>query len=888
MGQPAMPDLPTGTVTFLLTDIEGSTALWERAPAAMQQAAARHDALIEAAVAEHDGVVVRPRGEGDSRFAVFARASDAVMAALALQWDLAAEPWPTSTPLRVRVALHSGEAELRDGDYYGTTVNRCARLRAEAHGGQVLLSQTTADLVRDVLPDHAGLQDLGEHRLHDLLRADRVYQLVQPRVPADFPPLRSLDRLLNNVPHHLTSFVGREQELVEVGHLLARHRLLTLTGAGGCGKTRLAVQVAAEIVDRYPDGIWFVDLASLTDPDLVPQAVAWVLDVREQPGQPILTSLVVWLTTRRLLLVLDNCEHLIATSATLVDAVLRGCPDVQVLATSRELLGVAGEVAWRVPSLPTPDPRAPLPPDQLLAYPAVRLFTERAQLLQPAFAVTAQNAAAVAEICRRLDGIPLAIELGAARVRVLTAEQIVARLHDRFRLLTGGRRTAVRRQQTLQAAIDWSHDLLTEPERVLLRRLAVFVGGWTLEAAEAVGAGDGVDGWAVLDLLSGLVDKSLVVAEPRRAEQRYRLLETVRQYAEDKLLAAGEAMAVRERHRAWFAALAARATPEVGGPEQGAWFDRLAAEHDNLRAALRWMVEAGDAEAGLRLCSSLAGFWYTCGYAGEGRAWLAEVLALPAAGAPTVARGQALAVAAMLAWHQDDLAAARAACLEAVPILRAGDDTGWLANVLATLGRVTLAQRDYAAAQRILVEAEVVGRASDEPWVVCVALHVRGQLAFYQGEYQRARALQEEALVLGQTIGLGPGRDGTALNWLGHIAVAEGDYVAARACYRESLAARQANPFFTMGLAITLGGFCNLAAARGAHTRAARLAGAAARLCEADGVPPRRVQEAGIDARLAASRHAIGEEAFAAAWAEGRALTRDEAVAEALAEEPLR
>src|SRR5262245_34644280 len=386
-----MAALPTGTVTFLLTDVEGSTRLWEQHPEATRAALVQHDAIVEFLTEQHHGCVVRPRGEGDSRFCVFARATDAVAAAAAIQRALHAEPWPTPVPLRVRLALHTGEADLREGDYYGAAVNRCARLRAVAHGGQAVIAMATEELVRDAMPRATGLRDLGEHRLRDLGRPERVFQLLHPDLPADFAPLRSLDVLPHNLPVQLTALVGRERELAELRRLLASARLLTLTGTGGCGKTRLALQAAAEALDDYPDGVWLAELAPLSDPRLVPQAAAAALGVPEQPGQPMLRTLVHVLRHRRPLLLLDNCEHLIEASAHLIDALLRGCPGVRVLATSREALGITGEVGWRVPSLPVPPAGPPSPVEELTRYDAVRLFVDRAVAVLPTFAVTAEN-----------------------------------------------------------------------------------------------------------------------------------------------------------------------------------------------------------------------------------------------------------------------------------------------------------------------------------------------------------------------------------------------------------------------------------------------------------------------------------------------------------------
>jgi predicted ATPase/DNA-binding CsgD family transcriptional regulator len=826
-----MAELPSGTVTFLYTDIEGSTALWEQHPQAMRAAVARHETLLRDAIAAQHGHVFRTAGDG--LCAAFITAPEAITTALAAQQALQGAAWG-ATPLRVRMALHTGAVEVRAGDYVGATLNRLARLLAAAHGGQVLLSSAVHELVRDQVPPTAGLRDLGEHRLRDLVQPEHVYQLLHPDLPADFPTLRTLDTYPHNLPLQLTSFVGREQEMTEVTRLLTTTRLLTLTGTGGCGKTRLALQVAAELGDAYPDGVWLVELAPLADPDLVPQTVATVLGVREQPGQPMLTTLVAALKAKQIVVMLDNCEHLLDASAYLAEALLRGCPGVRVLATSRELLGVAGEIAWRVPSLPVPD-TAHLPSfDVVGRYEAVQLFVERATAVQTTFAVTAHNAAALAQVCRRLDGIPLAIELAAARVTALSAEQIAARLDDRFRLLTGGRRTAMRRQQTLAAAIDWSHDLLTEPERVLLRRLAVFAGGWTLEAAEAVGsrqyAVDSEDGGSdvplppadrllppdVLDLLTRLVEKSLVVVE-HGAAARYGLLETVRQYAGDKLLAAGEAAAVRDRHLAWYLALVEAVEPELRRGEQLAWLARLDAEHDNLRVALGWARDA-DPTAGLRLAGSLWQYWRARGHYGEGRRWLEDFIGR--AQAPTAARAKALLGLGILASEQGDPAAARtwleaslalsrqvgdqwliswslrdlAVVLqelgdlgrsrilleEAGALARAMGDQRGLGDSLLVLGRQAAWAGDYREAKQMLEEGLAVLRAVGDRMQVCFALGVLCSIVLDEGQDEQARHLVQEGLVIARNVG-SPWHVGYLRMLEGRIAHWQGALAPARA-----------------------------------------------------------------------------------------------------------
>jgi predicted ATPase/class 3 adenylate cyclase/tetratricopeptide (TPR) repeat protein len=583
--------LPVGTVTFLLTDVEGSTFLWESAPDAMGASIRRHYQLLDAAITLHGGVRPVEQGEGDSVVAAFARASHALAAALDIQRAFHAERWPEGAALKLRIALHTAQAQLRDEvNYFGPAVNRCARLRAVAHGGQVVLSKTTRDLACDRLPDGAELADLGVHRLRDLGQPEHVFGLVHPDLPGEFPPLRSLGTLSTNLPAELTTFIGRSTELAELGELLGQVRLLTITGAGGCGKTRLARHAAAATLDGPLDGVWWVELGRLEDAAFVPAAVIAAIGVRELPGQGPMGTLVAYLRARRALLILDNCEHVSAACAQLAEALLRGCPSLTVLATSRAPLGVPGETAWRVPSLSLPADasrayRAPL--DVLQESDAVRLFIDRARQVRPDFELTQANASGIAQICRELDGIPLAIELAAARVRMLASAQIAHRLGDRFQLLTGGSRVAVPRQRTLQASIDWSYELLSEVERALLRRLSVFTGGWTLDAAEQVCAGDGIDRCAVVDLLAALVDQSLVTTAEQDAAVRYGLLETVRQYGAARLTEAGEMDTVGERHFAYYVGLAERAEPAVlRAGRDDPILRRLATELPNLRAAL--------------------------------------------------------------------------------------------------------------------------------------------------------------------------------------------------------------------------------------------------------------------------------------------------------------
>ena len=788
---PAAPSLPDGTVTFLLTDIEGSTRLWEQHPQAMRAALARHDALAATIIREHEGVVVKGRGEGDSLFCVFSQATQALTAALALQRAFQEETWPAETPIAARMALHTGEADLRDGDYYGPAVNRCARLRAIGHGGQVLVSAATHALLARNLPADTALQDRGLHRLKDLGEPEQVFQLAHPTLPADFPPLRSLSTHLNNLPYQLSSFIGREQEVRQVQILLSQTRLLTLTGAGGCGKTRLALQAAAEAQEAFEDGVWLVKLDSLSDPRLVVQAALNALGLREEPGRSLTETLTGYLQSRRLLLVLDNCEHLLAACEALAQEVLERCPAVQVLATSREALGLLGEQVYRVPSLRLPDastgagePNA----EAMLSYDAVRLFVERARYQRSDFALTAHNAAAVAQVCVRLEGIPLAIELAAARVRALSVEQIASRLDNRFHLLTGGSRTVLPRQQTLRAAIEWSYALLSAREQALLCRLSVFAGGWGLEAAEGVCGGEGIAGWEVLDVLTGLVDKSLVVYGEGGGAERYRMLEMVRGYGWERLETEGELERWRSRHLDWFLALAEEAERKLAGPEQGEWLERLEEEHDNLRAALGWCREAPEGAAvGQRLAGALWRFWEVRGYLGLGRSSLLEALERDGAGGFTSERGKALNGAGHLANRQSDYVSARVLYEESLAIRRELGDKSGIAHSLHGLGGVAFNQGDYVSAHALYEESLAIRRELGDKSGIAWSLTGLGTVATRLGDYVSAQALFEESLSLRREL-----RDKRGIAWslsyLGDVATRQGDYVSAQALFEESLA----------------------------------------------------------------------------------------------------
>ena len=637
--RPLTNPLPAGTVTFLFTDIEGSTSLWERMPQEMQASVAQHHAILRQAIEANGGQVFQVIG--DAFQAVFRLATDAVGAALAAQRALQSAQWGPTGPLKVRIGLHTGPAELDasgNAPYQVShTLNRAARIMSAGHGGQILLSQEVKDLVERGLPDGVHLADLGEHQLKGMQWPEHLYQLDAPDLPAGFPALATGTHHPHNLPLQLTSFIGREKQIAEVSGLLKSQRLLTLTGSGGTGKTRLALQAAGELLDAFPDGAWLVELAPLADPDGVPQAVAAALGLQKSGEISYQAMLLNYLQKKHLLLVLDNCEHLLEACAGLAHALLRHCPAVTILATSREALGSAGETAYRVPSLAAPDPAA-LQPEELAQAEAVRLFAERAASVLPGFQLTPESLPHAARICHRLDGIPLAIELAAARVGVLSVAQIAARLDDRFRLLTGGARTALPRQRTLRASIDWSYSLLPETERALLQRLSVFSGGWTLEAAEQVCVMNGVESWEILDGLASLVNKSLVAADHRPGvETHYHMLETIRQYAQERLEDAGQGAQARDAHLGFYLALAEEYEALLRTPRIGEALDRLDLELDNLRAALDWALGMGDragAEQAARMACALTYFWDARALLYEAVAWMERALPLLSEGDP--------------------------------------------------------------------------------------------------------------------------------------------------------------------------------------------------------------------------------------------------------------
>lgn len=837
---------------MLFSDIEGSTERVQAlGPDRWERILEVHTQIIRGALAQHGGTEVRT--EGDSFFAVFTSPTAAIAAVATMQRALAAATWPEGGPVRVRMALHTGEArpasEAAGVDYVGFEVHRAARIMAAGWGGQVLVSDTTAPLVQDALPPDLTLRDLGDHRFKDLVRPRRIYQLAIADLPNEFPPLRSLDAISNNLPTQLTSFVGRRAELERGLTTLKTSRLVTLTGSGGTGKTRLALHLAADALVGYRDGAWLVEIAPINDPTAVAPAVAAVLRIGERAGESTTDALVAGLRGRSLLVVLDNCEHLIEACAHLVDALLRSCPGLTVLATSREGLNVPGEALIVVPSLRVPDSDSLPGLAALQQYEAVRLFVDRTAAYQPDFALTTENAADVVRICRRLDGIPLALELAAARVRALSVAEVAQRLDDRFRLLTGGGRTVAARQQTLRALIDWSYDLLAEPERQLLRRLSVFVGGWSLDAAEGVCAGDGLERDEILDLLAQLVDKSLVAVEERAGTTRYRMLETVRDYAREKLVDAGEAPATRQRHADHFFQLAVETGAAARGPALSA---RVGQEYENFRLALEWIEAQPDAaERRLLLVGSMFGAASWRGRLNELRRMLDEALAVSDPTARTPGRVRALLAAAQSAAMQSDYPTAARLLPEALELVRSMGSKRELAQVLVTMSHFAPDEAVRDAADR---EARAIIDETGDIWGLAMLEFLNGDRAFERGDFATALASLQRSLDLFRSIG-DELMASQPLLTLGRLACVDGDYVHARALVEETLAIRRREqPDDHWRIAISL-------ISLGEVYRCAGDAAAAAPLFDE---ALRHGREMGDDATVAWSLHNLGHVALAA------------------------
>ncbi len=884
----ALP-LPTGTVTFLFTDIEGSTQLQHRLGPEYAAVRDQHHHLLRAAFAVHGGVEVDT--QGDAFFVAFPTAPAAVAAASDATRALATHAWPDGVSVRVRMGLHTGAPLLTPAGYVGLDVVRAARIAAAGHGGQILLSEATRALVEDALPGGATLRDLDAHRLKDMLRPERLAQLDLPGLPVDFPPLKTLDAHPHNLPIQPTPLLGRVEQVAALAALLRRDdaRLVTLTGPGGIGKTRLSLEVAAEALDGFPDGVWFVRLSRLTDPALVLPTIAQTLELREQGETPLVETLRASLRAKRLLLVLDNFEQVVA-AAPEVGALLAACANLRVLVTSLVPLHLRGERDYALAPLPLPAP-GQVTPERLTQYAAVALFIERAQAARADFVVTAANAPVIAEICARLQGLPLAIELAAARAKLLPPEALLGRLSRQLALLTGGARDLEERQQTMRATIAWSEGLLSSAQRTLLRRLAVFSGGCALEAAEAVcttptGA-EPLDG-DILDGLDALVDHSLLQQREESGEARFNLLHVVREYALEQLEASGEADALRRTHAAYYLTLVEAAASELPGPHQRAFQERLEREQDNLRAALVWAEAVGDAMTGLRFATAMGKFWRNHGHFTEGRAWLEGFLALARPDAPVPnatlpdVRPYAYYIAGMFAEWLGDHTAAAARLETSLSLARSAGDRQATALALLGLGQVADGQGEHARAERFFEEALSLYRELRRALDVALALNELALSAYYQGQLGEAQARAEEAVRLYR------GSDdlagtATALDTLARVVVRQGNVQRAAALGREALDLWQRlgfKPLYATALELA----AMTAGIGGDGARAARFLGAAAAIRESVQVPWPDEERADVQEAVAAARAALGEERWAAAFAAGRELTLEQAIAQTLGE----
>jgi len=915
------PGLPSGMVTFLFTDIEDSTPLWEHEPEQMRLALARHDAILRMAIAKHGGHAYKVIG--DSFQVAFAFPAHAVVAALAAQHTFAAQPWETSAPVRVRMGLHVGPAIAEGNDYTTThTLNRVARIMSSGHGGQILLSVEVADVVRRDLPTDVTLRDMGKHRMKGLTQLEHLFQVAAPDLPSAFPPLKTLDLLRTNLPAQLTSFIGREQAIAEVKQSLNTSRLVTLTGPGGTGKTRLALQAAAEVLQDFAHGAYVVNLASISDAALVVATIAQTLGVTERGSRPLLESLKAELHDKDMLLLLDNFEQVLPAAPQLAE-LLAACPKLKMLVTSREVLHLYGEHEFGVPPLALPD-RTQLPPlDRLRQYEAVALFIQRVQASQPSFQLTNATAPAVAAICYRLDGLPLAIELAAARIKLFSPQRLLAQLDQRLTLLTGGARDRPARHQTIRGAIDWSYQLLDDAEKLLFARLGVFVGGCTLGAAEAVCSADDYSPMDVVDGIAALLDKSLLQrAEGADGQSRFTMLETIHEYALERLEASGEAERLRQQHADYYLILGeAKRSKEL--PQSPAQLAHLDSDYDNLWSALAWsQTSAGDPEVAIRMTRVLRAFWLNRGIRREAIAALERTLNHPLGVGRTEAHAAARFDLAQFLGFTGNYAAARIQYEQVLPLAREVGDTYRYTAALQRLGWLAGEQGDSATAWARLSESLAIFRELGYAASIADTLIILAEVAILDEDPARSEALLAESRVLEQRENHDLNIIGWALNHLGHAAQLRGAYDRAAQLHHESLECFQAfgdqhrgfawayhslgesalglgrldeaARWLAQGLTISqtlsdqasmswcLAGLGSVAALDEEPERAARLWGAAEGLRQAISCRPAPAARATYERALAVARAQLDEATFAAAWAQGHALSLEQAVTEAL------
>ena len=867
--------LPTGTVTFLFTDIEGSTLLLRELRERYAEVIRDHARIIRAALEQEGGAVVDT--EGDSFFAVFASPSAAVRGAVEMQQGLARHPWPDGADVRVRMGLHSGEGTRVGDGYVGLDVHRAARIGDAGHGGQVLLSEATKVLIQQDLPEGVDLVDVGEHRLKDLPNPERLFQLTIRGLPGEFPPLRSLDARPNNLPVQMSSFIGRDDVIREVEAALAETRLLTLTGAGGTGKTRLALEVGHRQLPAFVDGVWFIDLSAVTDPSVVPTEIAIAIGATRDPNEPVFEGLEHHLRDRKLLLLLDNFEQVL-DAARAVEHLLSHAQGLKVMVTSRSALSVYGEREYPVPPLQLPEPGTAEILDRLSRSESVSLFVERARAVRPDFQLVPENALAVAGICSRLDGLPLAIELAAVRVNVLSPQAMLPRLDERLALLTSGPRSFPERQRTLRGAIDWSYQLLDEPGQRLFAELATFLGGGSLEAIEAVC--ESAPGGSVLDLLGALVDDSLLRrTETPGGEVRFQMLETIREYAKERLDAEPDADEVRRRHARFFLTLATSAEPHLVGADQREWLDRCDREHDNIRAALKWSIDAGEVSAGQEAAGALWRFWHQRGHLAEGRQKLEHLLHAPGGAGHTPQRLKALIGAGGLAYWQNDYPATERFYSEALEIATELNDPRSIAEGLFNLSFLDRIRGDEEEGMVKLRRVREMATSIGDRQLAADSLWLLGNRELQRDRPKEGLPMVEEALGIYRELGnLFATAD--SLSGLGSFYRRVGDAEAATAAQREALEmfVEVGNP---TGIAMVLEEMAMIETMEGRHERALRLAGAASALKdEIGGGAPAELMRSG-ESRDESSR-SLDQQAADRAWAEGREMGMDKAVAYAL------